>query len=185
MGIGGLAAAAALVTVLSPRAHAVAAALVQVVNTTSNPVPVFNTGIQEYQSTRTIPPAPGPIETCFQTECGAAGQFDAAPTGSRLVIENVSGIINALPSPPSGPPVVLLQALAAINQYWGVPGTLGPVFQGSGASNITPAVFNQKVKAYFGAGIVPLVVVFSDTNRSDALFTLSGYLENCAITGCP
>jgi hypothetical protein len=164
-GIGGLAAAAALLTIMSPRAHALVAAMVQVANTTANPVPVFNTGHAAYQSSRTI-------LFCGNQVCGAA--FDAAPAGYRLVIENVSGSV-FVTSTATRPPVITLGV--DNNAIFGASGVLGPAFQ---------AVINQSIKAYVASGVQPILDLTADLPlNSGANITLSGYLENCAITGCP
>jgi hypothetical protein len=83
MGIGGLAAAAALVTMVSPKAHALAATLVEVVNTRSTPVPnqdVDAAGRHPYS------------QTCQST--GSGGLFGCmmpvTPLNIEVVIQNVS-----------------------------------------------------------------------------------------------
>jgi hypothetical protein len=69
--VGGLAILALLLTLAAPRAvHAIAAALVQVVNTTANPAITQDTSKQASQIvTLTCNPAPVPaIFTCFQID---------------------------------------------------------------------------------------------------------------------
>jgi len=169
MGIGGLATAATLLTLVSPKAHALVATLVQVVNTTANPVPVFNTGHAAYQSSRTINSCGGPQCVAF---------FDAAPAGYRLVIENVSGEVSVLGTA-TKPPVITLGIGGTA--FFGVSGTLGPLTGGA-----SQAVLNQSIKAYAASGVQPGVTLNADfILDSAAQVTLSGYLENCAVTGCP
>jgi hypothetical protein len=83
MGIGGLAAAAALLTLVSPKAHAIAATLVEVTNTRSAPVP--NQDVDA--------PARHPFAaTCsfVNTIQGLSGCFlPAPPTNTELVIQTV------------------------------------------------------------------------------------------------
>jgi hypothetical protein len=80
MAIGGLSAAAVALTVLSPKAHAVVATLVQVVNTRSTPVPNQDVDLparHPYQQTCNtngasavscaMPPVPANIEVVIQT----------------------------------------------------------------------------------------------------------------------
>ena len=85
MGIGGLAAVAALLTVVSPKAHALAATLVEVVNTRSTPVP--NQDVDH------------PGRHPYQLSCNATGtdqngyiscQMPATPPNTELVIQNAS-----------------------------------------------------------------------------------------------
>jgi hypothetical protein len=79
MGLGGLAAAAALLTVVSPKAHALVATLVQVANTRSTPVPN-----QDVDS-----PARHPYEqTCGFVASGCS--FPVVPPNTELVIQTVS-----------------------------------------------------------------------------------------------
>jgi len=83
MGIGGLAAAAVALTILSPKAHAVVATLVQVANTRSTPVPnqdVDSPGRHPYE------------QTCGFVASGCT--FPAVPANTELVIQTVSVFIN-------------------------------------------------------------------------------------------
>jgi|SRR5580658_3354639 hypothetical protein len=85
MGIGGLAAAAALLAVVAPKAaHAVTATLVEVVNTRSTPVP--NQDVDA--------PARHPYQaSCYTsgtTPEGISCQMPAVPPNTELVVQNVS-----------------------------------------------------------------------------------------------
>lgn len=98
MGIGGLAAAAALLVVIAPKAaHAVTATLVEVVNTRSTPVP--NQDVDA--------PARHPYQfgcTVFGTDQNQAisCQMPATPPNTELVIQNVSMVMfNAVPVYPA------------------------------------------------------------------------------------
>jgi hypothetical protein len=96
MGIGGLAAAAALLAVLAPRAaHAVTATLVEVVNTRSTPVPnqdVDHPGRHPYQ--QSCNSGGNPVQNGFMS-C----QMPAVPPNTEVVIQNVSVDINLAPGP--------------------------------------------------------------------------------------
>ena len=83
MGIGGLAAAGALLMVVSPKAHALAATLVQVTNTRSTPVPN-----QDVDSPARHPYA----QTCGFVSSGC--NFPPVPPNTELVIQTVSVFIN-------------------------------------------------------------------------------------------
>jgi hypothetical protein len=86
IGIGGLAAVAALLTVLSPKAHALVATLVEVANTRSTPVPN-----QDVDSAARHP---------YQQNCSAVGvgflscSFPTVPPNTEVVIQTVSVQIN-------------------------------------------------------------------------------------------
>lgn len=171
MGIGALGAVGIALTVLSPKMHALAAALVQVVNTTANPVPVFTAGRLAYQSFRNVGCTDPNV--CFAT-------FDPAPPGYRLVAENLSGELD-VNNPPGTPPRVVLQIGGIGTPIFAGGATLGSVF-----SNQTEVAFNLNIKAYASAGASPLLSVTGNVSlQSPMNATLSGYLENCAITGCP
>jgi hypothetical protein len=83
MVIGGLGAAAVLLTMLSPKAHALVATLVQVANTRSTPVPN-----QDVDSAARHPYA----QTCGFVASGCS--FPAVPLNTELVIQTVSVFIN-------------------------------------------------------------------------------------------
>lgn len=95
--LGGIFLAALLIAALAPRAtHAVVAALVQVANTDSSPVPTA-----EALGTATLIPI-GPFgTTCtdFAGDDGSPGSFFAncytVPPGKRAVVENVTGFCGA------------------------------------------------------------------------------------------
>jgi hypothetical protein len=87
MAVGGLCAAAALLTLLSPKAHALAAALVEVANTRSTPVPnqdVDQPGRHPYS------------QTCQST--GAGGFYGCAlpnvPANTEIVVQHVSILLS-------------------------------------------------------------------------------------------
>ncbi len=170
-GIGALGALGMTMTILSPKVHALAAALVLVSNTTANPVPAFTAGRVAYQSFRNVGCTDPKV--CFAT-------FDPAPPGYRLVAENLSGELDVI-NPPGTPPRVVLQSGGIGTPIFAGGATLGSVF-----SNQTEAAFNLNIKAYAPAGASPLLSVTGYVSMQSPMnATLSGYLENCAITGCP
>jgi hypothetical protein len=93
MGFGGLAAAAALLTLFSPKAHALVATLVEVVNTRSTPVP--NQDVDH--------PARHPYQQiCFNNTIQGGDlscQTPAAPPNTEVVIQNVSMIVSSNVAP--------------------------------------------------------------------------------------
>jgi hypothetical protein len=88
MGIGGLAAAAVALTMLSPKAHALVATLVEVANTRSTPVPnqdVDAPGRHAYQSSCTVDGTnQNQTLTC---------QMPTVPPNTELVIQNLSMVL--------------------------------------------------------------------------------------------
>jgi hypothetical protein len=83
LGTGGLMAAALVLTMIAPKAvHAIAATLVQVTNTTANPVPIRDTHTP-YGASYTG----GPSGNC--QGIGAPG----APAGETLVVETFSAVV--------------------------------------------------------------------------------------------
>jgi hypothetical protein len=116
MGIGGLAAAAALLTLASPKAHAIVATLVEVTNTRSAPVPnqdVDAPGRHPFALVRTcptttifcfFPPVPANTEFVIQT-VSIAGQTGLANTPWPLSIGFMFPITGGA-QPPFAFPVV-------------------------------------------------------------------------------
>jgi len=175
--------AAALVLAAPRAAHAIAATLVQVVNTTANPVPNLDAeriARIPYESTQT-PQGNCPNSNAIQA-CNFA--FTPPPTGYRLVVENVSGWI-VLANGTTLPPIAILTDVdnsVGRTTIWSYPGTL---VQGSGTAIL--ASFNQPAHAVIDAGDGgPELAVNANWEGGTVQYmTLTGYLENCAITGCP
>jgi len=176
-------AAGALILAVPRAAHAIFATLVQVVNTTANPVPNLDAeriARIPYESTQqpqgNCPNGNGPQQCNFA--------FTAPPAGYRLVVENVSGWIT-LASGATSPPIAVLsdfdngQGRSTIWSYTGAPGQpFNTVIQSS---------FNQPALAIFDAGDTgPAMTVTANWEAGLGQYmTLTGYLENCAVTGCP
>jgi hypothetical protein len=170
MGSGGIVLAVAALILISPKAaHALAATLVQITNTTANPVPVFNADHKAYQSL-------ADVNSCGDNTC--TWTFQAVPAGYRLVAENLSGNM-LVPSSATKPPVATLGMNSSV---YGIPGTIGAPFTEVTGTNM--AVINGNFKAYANAGTSPYLTITANWG-SNAEVTLTGYLENCAVTGCP
>jgi hypothetical protein len=147
---------------------------VTVMNTTANPGSVLDADKASrvpYQSVQ--------IKDCGSGVSQCIFLFPAAPSGFRLVVENVSGAVNVVNG--STPPTVLLQSTPVLIGIWAFNATVGQ------SMNSENSGFNQVVRAYFeGAGEQPHVGVGANFSSSfQSVATLSGYLENCAIAGCP
>ncbi len=157
------------------RAEAQYTTPVRVTNTTSSPGSVLDADLATripYQS-RVAQTCPAGVNDCFFT-------FPAAPAGYRLVIQNVSGTV-LIGSAASTPPFAILNIdmPGGPGLAWGIPGALGIPGRFAG--------FNQSVLAWADpANGQPEVTV--DANFSSGYVTtvtLSGYLINCSVVGCP
>ena len=150
---------------------------VQVMNTSSAPaigVNAENLARIPYQSTyRTT--------TCVNvTNCFF--QFTAAPQGYRLVVENLSGILE-LANNATAPATGLIEGSNFLNTF-GFTSTNGQIFNGTIMSGV-----NQPTRMVFDSSEGnPVAFVYGDYPSIQGLpsfLTLSGYLENCSVTGCP
>ncbi len=176
MFLGFVVSVAALVSVLAPKAtHALVAALVQVTNTTANPAVTQDADKATripYQSNYNYP----------ATDAGVVGytvsSFAAVPTGYRLVIQNVSAFVWA----ESGTPIPSGTISSTSN-----PNAAFPSFSGVYTGDQQDIV-NANVVRYIGPGDTPQVNLVVDALRilnGINHVTVTGYLENCAVTGCP
>jgi hypothetical protein len=176
----GLAAAAGLITIgaLAPQAaKAVYSSPVTVVNTNTQPVQgadVEKLARIPYQSSYRTTTCTG-LTNCFFS-------FTAAPAGYRLVVENLSGLFeinNAATAPPTG----LIEGSSFLNVF-AFTAANGQIFNGTIMSGI-----NIPVKMVFDTTEGnPVAFVYGNYPSITGLpstMTLSGYLENCSITGCP
>jgi hypothetical protein len=132
-----------------------------------------------YESTQQ--PQPGCPATNGPAQC--VFNFTPPPAGWRLVVENVSGIVTLAPGT-TVPPVGFLTDQDGINfTNWGFTGKVG---QANGSGPL--ASFNEPIHAVIDSGDVqsPIVgVVANWFSGVGQYMTLSGYLENCALSNCP
>ncbi len=157
-GIGGVIAIAALLAMLAPKvAHAVAATLVEVVNTPSSPVPnrdVDNPARHPYQQECNSGSA--------QLQDGQMGcEMPAVAPGTEVVIQNVSVDVNLAPGP----------------QEWGLLRTAGGGFDGETNFPLVSVagryIATQATTQYAGPGTQIVCT---------AIVTASGYFE-CFVSG--
>jgi len=178
MGFGGIAFAALLMLMAAPRPlHGIVATMVQVVNTSANPVPNLDTervARIPYQSNIIV-------STCNGLQNCALSGFTTVPAGYRLVVENVSGFFNLSTASPAV--AGYLENFHLPNQnIWGLNAPIG----GTGFNGESFAGLNQNVTAVFDAGEFPFVVIYANfLNGFPQSVNVSGHLENCSITGCP
>jgi hypothetical protein len=100
------------------------------------------------------------------------------PTGYRLVVRHVSAQFQ-LPLGTTAPPLLDLYAYNANPKgHWLFVGKIGPTI----GSTVYSAV-NEDVLAYFDPIDGPGIDTFGAPGFRE--ITVTGYLENCTITGCP
>lgn len=150
---------------------------VQVMNTSSAPA----IGVDAEKQARVPYQSTYRTTTCVNvTNCFFL--FAPAPQGFRLVVENISGILE-LANNATAPATGLIEGSNFLNTF-GFTSTNGQIFNGtimSGVNQPTRMVFDSSEGS-------PVAFVYGDYPSIQGLpsfITLSGYLENCSITGCP
>lgn len=177
--LGGIFLAALLIAALAPKAtHGLVAALVQVTNTTANPASTLDAD----HATR-IPYQDYEDFGSASSGNGITGvSFAQVPTGYRLVIENINARL-AVQSDNSVPTACISSNFSPFKEFPCVTG----VYTGSQGGF---GVVNQEMIRYIGPGDTPVLNIIADFSSCSAgpfcdSATISGYLENCAVTGCP
>ena len=147
----------------------------------STPVTVMNTNANSVPNLDTEKLARVPYQSnSVNSGCGASTclyGFSAAPSGFRLVAEHLSGKL-LTPTSVTGGTVGEIDdnSLNAMVYF------LAPLGEMQGT--FSQAVVSTPITAYVDSSRgAPFVVVNSRWNIG--FFTLTGYLENCSITGCP
>ncbi|HUB80877.1 MAG TPA: hypothetical protein VMB03_18855 [Bryobacteraceae bacterium] len=176
----GLAAAAGLVAIgamAPPAAKAIASAAVTIVNSSSQPVPgadVERLARIPYESSvqGANCPAPGNVGVCFYT-------FAAVPVGYRLVVENLAGYFQVSPGATAPLEGYIENSSFRIKSSFAAP--LGQIDNGGHIQ----AAFNTPTRFYIDANENTFAVASSNWSNGNSEMVLSGYLENCSITGCP
>jgi len=176
--LGGIFLAALLIAALAPKAtHGLVAALVQVTNTTANPASTWDADHATripYQSYEAF----APVFAGGQT---LPVSFAQVPAGYRLVIQNINADLAVV----SDNPVPSACIGSNFNPFQTFPCVTG-VYTGSQGDF---GVINQQVTRYIGPGDTPVLGVLADFSSCSGgpcdSATISGYLENCAVTGCP
>lgn len=161
---------------------------VQIVNTSANPVPTTIVGTTNPVSTTNAENlARIPYQSTYRTTTctnvtNCFFSFTAAPSGYRLVVEHISGIFE-LSNGATAPATGLIEGSNFLNTF-GFTSTNGQIFNGTIMSGI-----NQPAHMVFDSSEGnPVAFVYGDYPSIQGLpsfITLSGYLENCSVTGCP
>ncbi len=182
MVLGSLALLVTLISLAAPKAaHAIVATMVQVANTAANPAVTLDAD----KATR-IPYQSSSEGTNFVTglpcsgvdqNCSFSG-ITTPPAGYRLVIENISAYLYVRSGNPAPGGIIYTAAASTLKGATGFSGSyLG--------SSVQIAVINQSVKRYVNAGETLSIYITADYNGGANFATVTGYLENCAVTGCP
>lgn len=174
--LGAMFLAGSLIQSRSSRAEGAYSTPVQVMNTSSAPaigVDAEKLARIPYQSSYRTTTCTG-LTNCFF-------QFTAAPSGYRLVVENISGLFELANG--TTPATGLIEGSTFLNVF-GFATTTGPVFNGT-----LYAAVNQPTRMVFdnseGDPVAFVYGTYPSIQGLPSTMTLSGYLENCSITGCP
>jgi hypothetical protein len=144
---------------------------VLVANTTANPV--FQVNLAEntripYESSQTCTAAVSGSTLCTL-------YFTVVPPNMRLVAQMVSGAFFVhFGAPP--PATTLSDGSRSLLTLMGAVGPLNTTLSSAG--------FAQQITAYFDSGDQPGLVIIGDLAGLQYA-VLTGYLENCSVTGCP
>ena len=180
--ITGLAAVAGLMALgaIIPRAaNALYSSPVSVVNPSTQPVQgadVEKLARIPYESTAVGSncPAPGNVGACFFN-------FSAVPAGYRLVVENLSGYFQISPAATAAL-VGYVENSAAFKIKAGFTAPLAQIDLGGHIQ----CAFDNPTRFYVDqtdGGV--FAVASANWSNGNSEMVLSGYLENCSVTGCP
>jgi hypothetical protein len=181
IGAGAILLAAALLTLASPKsAHALVAALVQVTNTTANPAVTLDADKATRIPYTSASQAAGPVGTCGDTLVCQFNGFTAVPAGYRLVVQQIAAAVGVS----SGSPTPSGSFSVVTDDVGGLP---LDYFTGTYITKQNQAVFHQSgVLEYVNAGSTPSLLIGGDLISNESGYAIvTGYLENCAVTGCP
>ncbi|MGA7913912.1 MAG: hypothetical protein WCA00_01655 [Candidatus Acidiferrales bacterium] len=178
--LGGIFLAALLLTALAPRAaRGVAAALVQVVNTTANPVPDRDVDM----------PGRHAVTLGFDDESDSGSAIFTnldqtpfvVPSGKRLVVESVNGVVE------------LLHSTLTNGGYYYVSCGVGTGTNAYTSNvNVVPQatffpqffVFTSSARLYCDAGATPSIGGLPEGNLIGAGGRLVGYFIDCSSAPC-
>jgi hypothetical protein len=127
-----------------------------------------------YESTASASncPAPGNVGACFFN-------FAAVPAGYRLVVENLSGYFQI--SPAANAPLTGYVETNAFKIKTAFTAPIGQIDLGGHPQ----CAFDNPTRFYVDNGEGVFAVASSNWSNGASSMVLSGYLESCAVTGCP
>ena len=150
---------------------------VTVMNTNSSSVPNLDTeklARIPFESTATASncPAPGNVGACFFF-------FSGPPSGYRVVVENLSGYFQISPAATAD-----LVGYVENNAFRIKAGFTAPRAQIDLGGHIQ-AAFDNPTRFYVDSGEGVFAVASANWSNGASSMVMSGYMENCSITGCP
>lgn len=150
---------------------------VTVMNTNSNSVPNLDTeklARIPYESTAAASncPAPGNVGACFFN-------FSGPPSGYRLVVENLSGYFQI--SPAANADLVGYIENSSFRIKTGFTAPRGQIDLGGHIQ----CAFDHPTRFYVDPGEGAFAVASANWSNGASAMVMSGYLENCSVTGCP
>jgi hypothetical protein len=150
---------------------------VTVMNTSANSVPNLDTeklARIPYESTATASNCPGGggVGACFFN-------FSSPPSGYRVVVENVSGYFQISPAANAD-----LVGYIENNSFRIKAGFTAPRAQVDLGGHIQCA-FDNPTRFYIDSGEGVFAVASANWSNGSSSMVVSGYMENCSITGCP
>ena len=154
----------------------------------STPVQVMNTSSAPAVSVDAERLARIPYQSKAYSSSCAAGvgtcqvSFTPPPAGYRLVVQHINAFYWLTPGTTT-PPFLYLED-GSLNELLTAPATIVQGFDGG----IVMAVTNQNIEARFDPSDGSIFAVNSANFAGPGFpltVTLSGYLENCSISGCP
>ena len=171
--LGGIFFAVLLIAALAPKAtRGIAAALVQVTNTPSNPVPDRDIDL----------PARHPVTLTSQSPSAGEIPFTSVdqtpfsvPVGKRLVVDSVSGFVLANSTDASV--TIMLGCSIATGKSRGLSAFTVPI------ANTAGGVFVSSPKVYCDPG-EPIFLNISGTPILSANYILIGHLVDCSSAPC-
>lgn len=176
-GVGVLFLAGSIMETKGSKANGAYSTPVQVMNTSSAPavgVDAEKLARIPYQSTYRNATCVG-LTNCFFS-------FTPAPSGYRLVVENISGLFE-IANNATAPPTGLIEGSNFLNTF-AFTATNGQIFNGTIMAGV-----NQPTRMLFdsseGSPVAFVYGLYPSIQGLPSFITLSGYLENCSITGCP
>ena len=155
----------------------------------TTPVTVYNTNSQPVEGADVEKQARIPyVSSVAASNCTSNNgpgvcffSFAPPPAGYRIVVENIAGYFQI--SPGTTLPVVgyIEDGNPSFRIYTAFTAPVGSL----DAGGHTQAAFNNPAKFHLDTGDSIFAVVSTNWSNGSSTMALEGYLESCAITGCP
>jgi hypothetical protein len=171
--LGGLLVIGSIMHSPGSTAQAVYASPVAIANTTASPGMVLDSNL----ATRI------PYQSTASASCGldfCSFSFSPIPAGYRLIVENLGGRMSMNFGETIAPGLMLSDGAGKVK--------MGVTSMISGDANTPLATFNTRFTAFYDPALQPLLFATGNFNIGAAtgqFATLSGFLVNCSVVGCP